>query len=307
MLKIIVLALVLAAAALSGVMSVAMSVASTETVPSPLQQVRDGIRADKIVCSDDRVLMLSPSGSPACVFEASGEMLEQRGFVKVSGADSEESFTNDAEQRPPLHRGPYVPPIIDTTGRPDGTFEVITESLDELRSTKHAPRQSSSDGFVVADWIPDYVPKGYRLVHTLHQTWPDYNNGTNHHLNLYFAPDSFNFASSTTYPDLWGAGGIFYAVQPNNSDKYDSYENIRESPGPLVNPFSIINQTNGYFGLQKLDNGYFGLQNPDNGYASFSVVAAFETQKIHIVTRADIPHAEGTKMINSIQGVLFPE
>ena len=67
MLKIIVLALVLAAAALSGVMSVAMSVASTETVPSPLQQVRDGIRADKIVCSDDRVLMLSPSGSPACL------------------------------------------------------------------------------------------------------------------------------------------------------------------------------------------------------------------------------------------------
>ena len=96
-------------------------------------------------------------------------------------------------------------------------------------------------------------------------------------------------------------------MQPNNSDKYDSYENIRESHGPLVNPFSIINQTNGYFGLQKLDNGYFGLQNPDNGYASFSVVAAFETQKIHIATRADVPHEEGTKMINSIQGVLFPE
>ena len=196
-----------------------------------------------------------------------------------------------------LCRGPYEPPITDTAGRPDGSFEVITESLDELRSAKHAPRQSSSDGFVVADWIPDYVPKGYLLVHTLHQTWPDYNNGTNHHLNLYFAPDSFNFTSSTTYSDLWGAGGIFYAVQPNNSDEYDSYENIRESPRPLVNPFSIINQTNGYFGLQK----------PDNGYDGVSVIAAFETQKINIVTRADISHAEGTKMINSIQGVLFPE
>ena len=86
-------------------------------------------------------------------------------------------------------------------------------------------------------------------------------------------------------------------MQPNNSDKYDSYENIRESPGPLVNSADIINQT----------NGYFGLQTPDNGYAGFSAVVAFETQKIHIVTRADIPHAEGAKMINSIQGVLFPE
>ena len=281
--------------------------AEAEKSRSPRLQVLDGVPADEVACSYGSILMTSPSGTPACVFETSGDMLEQRGFVKVSGADSEESSTDDAEQRPPLHRGPYEPPIIDTTGRPDGSFEVITESLDELRSAKHAPRQSSSDGFVVADWIPDYIPKGYRLVHTLHQTWPDYNNGTNHHLNLYFAPDSFNFTSSATHPDLWGAGGIFYAVQPNNSDKYDSYENIRESPGPLVNPFSIINQTNGYFGLQKLDNGYFGLQNPDNGYTSFSVVAAFETQKIHIATRADIPHAEGTKMINSIQGVLFPE
>ena len=281
--------------------------AEAEKSRSPRLQVLDGIPADEVVCSYGRILMRSPSGTPACVFETSGDMLERRGFVKVSGADSKESSTDDAEQRPSLHRGPYEPPITDTTGRPDGTFEVITESLDELRSAKHAPRQSSSDGFVVADWIPDYIPKGYLLVHTLHQAWPDYTNGTNHHLELYFAPDSFNFTSSTTYPDLWGAGGIFYTVQPNNSDKYDSYENIRESPGPLVNPFSIINQTNGYFGLQKLDNGYFGLQNPDNGYASFSVVAAFETQKIHIVTRADVPHAEGTKMINSIQGILFPE
>ena len=193
-----------------------MSVASAETVPSPLQQVRDGVRADKVVCSDDRVLMLSPSGSLACVFEASGDMLEQRGFVKVSGADSEKSFTNDAEQRPPLHRGPYDPPIIDTTGRPNGSFEVITESFDELRSAKYAPRQSSSDGSVVADWIPDYIPNGYLPVHTLHQTWPGYSNGTNHHLELYFTPDSLAFTSSTIYPDLWDAGGgaiLHYATQ----------------------------------------------------------------------------------------------
>ena len=49
MLKIIMLGLVLAAVALSGV----MSVANAETVPSPLQQVRDGVRADEVICSDD--------------------------------------------------------------------------------------------------------------------------------------------------------------------------------------------------------------------------------------------------------------
>ena len=80
MLKIIMLGLVLVAIALSGVMSVAMSVASTEIVPSPLQQVRDGVPIGEIVCSEDRVLMTSPSGMPACVFEESVLELETRGF-----------------------------------------------------------------------------------------------------------------------------------------------------------------------------------------------------------------------------------
>ena len=74
MLKIIVLGLVLAVIALSGV----MSVASAETVPSPLQQMRDGVMASEIVCSGDRVLMTSPSGMPACVFEESVLELETR-------------------------------------------------------------------------------------------------------------------------------------------------------------------------------------------------------------------------------------
>ena len=76
MLKIIMLGLVLAAVAVSG----AVSVASAETVPSPLQQVRNGVIASEIVCSEDRVLVASPSGMPACVFEESVLELETRWF-----------------------------------------------------------------------------------------------------------------------------------------------------------------------------------------------------------------------------------
>ena len=77
MLKIILLGLVLAAIALSGV----VSAASAETVPSPLQQVRDGVPIGEIVCSNDRALILSPSGMPACVFVDSVFVLDKRGFV----------------------------------------------------------------------------------------------------------------------------------------------------------------------------------------------------------------------------------
>ena len=76
MMKITILGLVLAAVALSGV----MYVASAETVPSPFQQVRDGVMVSKVVCSENRVLMMSQTGMPACVFEESVLELETRGF-----------------------------------------------------------------------------------------------------------------------------------------------------------------------------------------------------------------------------------
>ena len=47
---------------------------------APLAQVRDGVPADKVACSDGRVPMTSPSGTSACVFEESVLELESRGF-----------------------------------------------------------------------------------------------------------------------------------------------------------------------------------------------------------------------------------
>ena len=79
MLKIIIFGLVLVAIALSG----AVSVAGAETVPSPLQQTQEGVPLNEVMCADDRVLMASPSGSPACVFAESVNMLEQRGFTAL--------------------------------------------------------------------------------------------------------------------------------------------------------------------------------------------------------------------------------
>ena len=103
MLKIIALGLVLAMTVLSGTMSVAGAekilspVPDTikmitvppppppvEKIPLPLQQVRNGVPADEVVCSYGRILMASPSGAPACIFAGSVEMLERRGFVLPS-------------------------------------------------------------------------------------------------------------------------------------------------------------------------------------------------------------------------------
>ena len=66
------------------VASGAMPVAEAEPIPSPYQQVRGGVPIGEIVCAGDRILMLSPSGMPACVFAESVEVLERRGFVLLS-------------------------------------------------------------------------------------------------------------------------------------------------------------------------------------------------------------------------------
>ncbi len=67
-------------------MSCIVSVAEAEPIPSPYQQVRDGTPMGAVVCAGDRMLMLSPSGEPACVFASSVDALVSRGFVLVSEA-----------------------------------------------------------------------------------------------------------------------------------------------------------------------------------------------------------------------------
>ena len=75
---------ILGLAAAISMMSCIVSVAEAEPIPSPYQQVRDGTPIGEVVCAGDRMLMLSPSGMPACVFAGSVEVLERRGFVLLS-------------------------------------------------------------------------------------------------------------------------------------------------------------------------------------------------------------------------------
>ena len=78
--KITILGLVVAISMASGT----MPTAEAEPIPSPYRQARDGVPIGEIVCAGDRMLMLSPSGMPACVFAGSVEVLERRGFVLLS-------------------------------------------------------------------------------------------------------------------------------------------------------------------------------------------------------------------------------
>ena len=91
--------------------------AAAETL-SPIQQLRDGVPADHVQCDDGKILMLSPSGNPACVFSPPC-MLELRGFVQadkphhITCKELRENFgirivTDPDEIPPPLGNGRFA-------------------------------------------------------------------------------------------------------------------------------------------------------------------------------------------------------
>ena len=101
------------AVAITGLMPVADA---AESIPSPYKQLKDGVQPDQIQCRDGRILMISPSDRPACVFSPP-HVLELRGFVlvekplSISYRDLTENFdlrivTDPAEMPAPLgHKG----------------------------------------------------------------------------------------------------------------------------------------------------------------------------------------------------------
>ena len=75
----------------------ATSALAEAEIPSPLKQFQQGIPIEETQCRDARTLMSSPSGRPACVYDISVSILEQRGFIKVVTTDRAELKTGDEQ------------------------------------------------------------------------------------------------------------------------------------------------------------------------------------------------------------------
>ena len=56
---------------------------SFSEIDSPRKQIKLGIAPDKITCHEGLVLMLKPSGGPACLKEASAVKLQDRGWIQI--------------------------------------------------------------------------------------------------------------------------------------------------------------------------------------------------------------------------------
>ena len=270
---------------------------------TPITQWKQGVPIEEIQCSDTKTLMISPSEKPSCIKETTVHKLEDRGWQIVSTtskntvkSDTTNPYKNKAE---PLRRHPVEYPILNRNYT--GLGEELTLTHQELLEQKHQSGPSGQSGdFRVSDWIPEYIPSGYVLGHTLHG-WHTSNNQTIHGLELYFVPTTFEITNSTTERDI-RENGIIYRVGEQDG-LFDSYENRKRHLASLIFNYSdaiisdlIVNQTNGYFGVEKPDNGHPGY-NAEVGFGDYDV----------FVWGIDLSHDEGRKIINSVNGVIIPE
>lgn len=61
-----------------------MTVPAESEIPSPLAQHSSGVPIHETRCGDSRILMETPRGTPACVYERSVEAMQQRGWTATS-------------------------------------------------------------------------------------------------------------------------------------------------------------------------------------------------------------------------------
>ena len=218
--------------------------ADTETVLSPLAQFDQGVPIGQIQCSNSKVLLESPHGKPACVFDKSVDRLVRIGFtvievvqIDVSDADavpeevtivvlnasSPEEFVHDGREfQRTLQRMPSPWPMYDrfvasTTGiipaNSNGTFS--------LKSTPHEKYSVIPNvGFYLEDWMPSVIPTGQRLI-AADTYYSSYDIGASVEKEEYiayytFVPTTFVFYQNATTWDLQTSQGFTMGVKRSN-------------------------------------------------------------------------------------------
>ena len=244
--------------------------ADTEPVLSPLAQFNQGVPIEQIQCSDSKVLLESPNGTPACVFGSSVDLLVQMGFAVVDvqidisnsltntvpeevttvvlNTSSPEEFVHDGREfQRTLQRMPAPWPMYDDFVQ--STTGIIPANSNGTFSLKSAPHEKysiiSKVGFYLEDWMPGVIPAGQRLLAaTTYYSSFDIGGGTQgeEYVAYYtFAPTTFVLHPNVTNWDLRNSQGFVMGVKHSNIP-YDEVEDRTEHRQ------DILKSQPGYYG-----------------------------------------------------------
>ena len=114
--------------------------------PTPLAQYNSGVPIDEIQCRDSRILMETPRGVPACLYEKSAETLQQRGWVPVQTMQDDPADNTSVEKPPGKPSSLYNQARFNSdtwNGQPE---RMIEDASSGLQSSPSPQRQSAGIG-----------------------------------------------------------------------------------------------------------------------------------------------------------------
>ena len=237
-------------------LGVASAFADTDTVLSPLAQFDQGVPIGQIQCSDSKVLLESPHGTPACVFNSSVDRLVQIGFIMIEvqidiqdspvdvvpeevttvilNVSSPEEFVHDGREfQRTLQRMPAPWPMYDRIVA--ATTGIIPADSSGTFSLRSAPHEKYSVipkvGFHLEDWMPSVIPAGQRLL-AAETYYSSYDIGASVEKEEYiafyrFVPTTFVLHPNVTSWNLDTSQGFTMGVKRSNF-AYDQVVDISE-------------------------------------------------------------------------------
>ena len=84
--------------------------AENQVPPPPYEQVRQGTPPREVLCADNRILVISPDGRPACLWPETAQKLADRGWEMPAGATVDEGGT--AGEQAQAARTPEPPDAV---------------------------------------------------------------------------------------------------------------------------------------------------------------------------------------------------
>ncbi len=217
--------------------------------PSPSEQIKSGVAPEDIRCNADFVHVLRDNGSHACVTEKTAERVVERfgwiiipqpaepEIIEIAVGSSGEHIDDERYIQPAKLQGTAPPRIIShwISSYQYNPSNIVYDKSDNTDFTAsinvpyvpHEKYSRNSEGlFYVEDWIPEYIPKGYKLLYVHNHCTPGFCQ-----IELNFVPNAFEYHERIMDYELQQSKGFsaFATYVPHGHDEVeDKIEEIEE-------------------------------------------------------------------------------
>ena len=237
---------------LSVIMITSFAIPSYSDYMSPKKQLDSGVLSEDIQCRDDRVLVLRTNGSPACVtertVERTGWKILKTEFIQTEklvtpeqviptiimiDQSSDVEFVDDGREISYKSAGGISSPhnmyqIIIGKQIKHSEFQNDGDGNITLTAVPHEKYSLKADGtFYLEDFLPQYVPEGYKLL----VSYTGVSSAGDVSLRHHYVPTTFELTEDTNSADMLKSKGFTVSAFKTTHERSieNSIEQIKEN------------------------------------------------------------------------------